>query len=273
MVHDYVNSVIDDEGPFDGVLGFSEGSAIAISLLLQHEIDHPKDPPLFNFAILFSCGIVVSRDPKFARMEYEYASVHYPDVALRALQNQDVSGVEEEAREKDEELMKEEDTEKVKSLLEKPEKAGTKKKEVKIKSRMDLLRPSKRVALVADIFSTLGSGCRIASQFYRKAADLVPSDLSGDLDAVPRLFHPQLVSERVKIPTVFVIGHKDPFYKHCELTKTLFEKGSAQFLEHSGAHDLPKLVGETKAVVSAAQKAIARSQLQPTRTWRKGFRK
>jgi hypothetical protein len=269
VVHDYVQSVIDDEGPFDGVMGFSEGAAIATSLLIQHEIDHPKDPPPFNFAIIFSCGIVVSHDNNFARKEYEYAQAKYPHVALKALQNQDVSKVEEEESKNDEAVLKQEEAEEA----EEADKPDKKTRDGKIRSRLGLLRPSKRAALVAEVFGSLASAARIGAQFHGKVIELLPPDLSGGVDAVPRLFHPQLVSERVKIPTVFVTGRNDPFYKHCQISKRLFSKDNTRFLEHAGAHDLPRLDREIKSVVSATQLAIAKSQMSPARTWRNGFRK
>lgn len=52
----FVYDVINEHGPFDGVLGFSQGSVLSVALMLHHAELHPEDPPnaLFNFAILFS---------------------------------------------------------------------------------------------------------------------------------------------------------------------------------------------------------------------------
>ena len=54
---DFVQETIDEEGPFDGVIGFSQGATLALALLLRHSTDHPLDPPyaIFKFAIFFSC--------------------------------------------------------------------------------------------------------------------------------------------------------------------------------------------------------------------------
>ncbi|KAL6715371.1 hypothetical protein ACLMJK_007637 [Lecanora helva] len=49
-VFGWVGGVVEDEGPFDGVMGFSQGAVI-----LYHQIHHPFSPPLFRFAI-FICG-------------------------------------------------------------------------------------------------------------------------------------------------------------------------------------------------------------------------
>ncbi|KAI9736148.1 MAG: hypothetical protein M1834_001032 [Cirrosporium novae-zelandiae] len=55
--HALVQEVIEDEGPFDGIIGFSQGAALAASILIHHAQEHPLDPPyaLFRCAI-FICG-------------------------------------------------------------------------------------------------------------------------------------------------------------------------------------------------------------------------
>jgi pimeloyl-ACP methyl ester carboxylesterase len=49
-----IEEFIDEEGPFDGVLGVSEGSMISASLILKHQIEKPFSGPLFRFAIFIS---------------------------------------------------------------------------------------------------------------------------------------------------------------------------------------------------------------------------
>lgn len=53
----YVQDIIAEDGPFDGIVGFSEGAAIALALLLRHATENPLDPPhaICKWAILFSC--------------------------------------------------------------------------------------------------------------------------------------------------------------------------------------------------------------------------
>ncbi|KAF5862323.1 hypothetical protein ETB97_011847 [Aspergillus alliaceus] len=43
--------VVEDEGPFDGVLGFSQGGSLAHAFQVQHLIHHPLKEPLFRCAI------------------------------------------------------------------------------------------------------------------------------------------------------------------------------------------------------------------------------
>ena len=50
---EHVYRLIKEEGPFDGVLGFSQGSSCLSGFLIHHEMP-PAQEDLFKFAILFS---------------------------------------------------------------------------------------------------------------------------------------------------------------------------------------------------------------------------
>ncbi|KAG8623061.1 hypothetical protein KVT40_008037 [Elsinoe batatas] len=50
-----IKEVIEDEGPFHGIFGFSQGGALAASLLLHHQKAAPHEPDLFNMAV-FTCA-------------------------------------------------------------------------------------------------------------------------------------------------------------------------------------------------------------------------
>ncbi|KAH8885727.1 hypothetical protein GQ53DRAFT_728710 [Thozetella sp. PMI_491] len=55
--HDYINSVIEEDGPYDGVIGYSQGAALAASLLLSQLDRQPHRPRPFRFAI-FICSVM-----------------------------------------------------------------------------------------------------------------------------------------------------------------------------------------------------------------------
>jgi predicted esterase len=55
----FINAIIDREGPFDGVMGFSQGAVMALATMLRHA--DQQDPP-FKFAILFSVPYIPDRD-------------------------------------------------------------------------------------------------------------------------------------------------------------------------------------------------------------------
>jgi predicted esterase len=53
---DYLYEVIEEQGPFDGIIGFSQGATIACAFMLNHICRNPLDPPfaLFRYAVFFS---------------------------------------------------------------------------------------------------------------------------------------------------------------------------------------------------------------------------
>ncbi|KAI9927040.1 hypothetical protein MW887_003421 [Aspergillus wentii] len=57
--YDLLYEVIADEGPFDGILGFSHGGTLASGFLIHHAKLYPQDPPLFR------CAIFVNSLPPF----------------------------------------------------------------------------------------------------------------------------------------------------------------------------------------------------------------
>jgi hypothetical protein len=52
---EHTRAIIATQGPFDGVLGFSQGAALAASLIIHHSQTSPAEPPLFRVAV-FICG-------------------------------------------------------------------------------------------------------------------------------------------------------------------------------------------------------------------------
>ncbi|KAF2667283.1 hypothetical protein BT63DRAFT_289093 [Microthyrium microscopicum] len=54
---DWLGEIIEDEGPFDGVLGFSEGGALAYTAMMHHQETSSDGIPLFRFAIFISCAL------------------------------------------------------------------------------------------------------------------------------------------------------------------------------------------------------------------------
>ena len=52
---EHTKGIIATQGPFDGVLGFSQGAALAASLIIHHSKTRPAEPPLFRVAV-FICG-------------------------------------------------------------------------------------------------------------------------------------------------------------------------------------------------------------------------
>ena len=75
-----LNSYITEEGPFDGVMGFSEGAALAASLIIQKLQENRRQQqlyPLFKCAVFFSGGVPMDPStgaemPKRRLMNFEH---------------------------------------------------------------------------------------------------------------------------------------------------------------------------------------------------------
>ncbi|KAK9413397.1 putative Serine hydrolase FSH domain-containing protein [Seiridium unicorne] len=52
---DDLERLVDEEGPFDGVMAFSQGAGLAASLMVHKFRQHPEGEPVFRCAIFF-CG-------------------------------------------------------------------------------------------------------------------------------------------------------------------------------------------------------------------------
>lgn len=57
--YDLLYEIIDIDGPFDGILGFSHGGTLAAGFLIHHAKMYPHEPPLFR------CAIFVNSLPPF----------------------------------------------------------------------------------------------------------------------------------------------------------------------------------------------------------------
>ena len=52
---DYIYRIMEEDGPFDGILGYSEGATLAATLILheQQRFDISGIPPMFKCALFF----------------------------------------------------------------------------------------------------------------------------------------------------------------------------------------------------------------------------
>nr|QTE76001.1 ScyR1 [Scytalidium album] len=52
--YDLLYETIEEDGPFDGIIGFSHGGALATGFMAHHAAKNPYDSPLFQCAIFFN---------------------------------------------------------------------------------------------------------------------------------------------------------------------------------------------------------------------------
>ncbi|KAL6716014.1 hypothetical protein ACLMJK_006976 [Lecanora helva] len=60
-----IATIIERKGPFDAVMGFSQGAALAASAILRHQTENPLKPPLFQMAIFMCSPVPFSQSLEF----------------------------------------------------------------------------------------------------------------------------------------------------------------------------------------------------------------
>jgi pimeloyl-ACP methyl ester carboxylesterase len=58
-----LGEIIEEDGPFDGIIGFSQGAALAASFILSHQLDSPQKALPFKVAIFIAGGLPLSPSP------------------------------------------------------------------------------------------------------------------------------------------------------------------------------------------------------------------
>ncbi|KAL2821420.1 serine hydrolase FSH [Aspergillus cavernicola] len=152
--HDYLISAIEEDGPYDGVIAFSEGAALAASLLLcdQSELSEAR----FKIAILFNCVVPLVPVADLGQPLEEIVAGH-------------------------------------------------------VDSYHDLLFSNSQSAV--EQTACLDQAFAFSPEGLRK----------------------------ISIPTIHVIGEKDPFAPSSEVVVNLCEQDLTQVLRHAGGHELPSV--------------------------------
>ncbi|PWY81669.1 hypothetical protein BO94DRAFT_520435 [Aspergillus sclerotioniger CBS 115572] len=61
--YDWLYDVVNEDGPFDGILGFSHGGTLAAGFLIHHAKTYPREAPLFRCAIFINSLPPFRMDP------------------------------------------------------------------------------------------------------------------------------------------------------------------------------------------------------------------
>jgi hypothetical protein len=224
IAHELVHEIIEEEGPFDGVIAFSQGAALALSILMHQELNNPGDRPLFSFAALFSCPIVLSPDTKLNLERLRDATSNLePD---------------------------------------EPEKITLPTKEAP-KHRFSLLLTENQRALAQEYRSILDDAKERAHEMGVPLSDEDSDDGSEsdeELSRIPRLIHPLMVNARVSIPTVHLYDPTDMYHPQHKLAVRLCDKFLTQDVQHTGGHGLPTDPKQVKACATAILKAVEKGR-------------
>lgn len=213
-----IDVFIKQKGPFDGVLGFSLGSAMAVSYIFEQQRKNPDIKPPFSFALFFSTIFIASADDHC-----------YKNLVDRILDDDHFN------------------------------------------FRMEF--PNGDFASLADseeerVFTEY---LKVVLSMHSSVGNILPNTrldfLSFEAQAgnVPRLLHPQIYKERIRIPTVHVSGQKDvhAMAEQSRVAEGLYTPSMTQFYRHNGGHDIPFKKSEVLTIISMAKEAAEKGrQLQ-----------
>ncbi|KAA6415669.1 MAG: hypothetical protein FRX48_00387 [Lasallia pustulata] len=261
---DQITSYIEDLGPFDGVIGFSQGAAQALSYLYQNQIDHHaieqsggdyarsvglSTPPPFRFAVCFSSTIPISRDTSCYEEilsglsmptgqqnrggSLTFASSSSPSSPLHPQGSASDSGSQCDS-------------------VELFPRFFDPQQNIFVECLTRSFQSGKKVGVIEpdfdDDFFKLrttptrdGCGDGDGDGHFRGHGDF-------SLDLIPRVMHPDLLPQRLKVPTVHITGKQDlPFMiEMSNLARGLCDPKLARVLQHSGGHSVPRKTSEIR---------------------------
>ncbi|WYZ42696.1 hypothetical protein EsH8_VI_000395 [Colletotrichum jinshuiense] len=205
---EHLETTIEELGPFDGVLGFSQGAALALSYIYDQQF-HGRLVP-FKFALCFSPVLAFSPDEHCSETIIKRVCARRLNFSAPTLV-------------------------------------------------ADGLHLAPQESAFADVI------VRVVMPAKRSKAMLPDHDLGiyahGDGTDAPRLMIPQLLSEKINIPTIFVTGKRDMKFMQdmSEITRGLCNEKIMKKLEHSGGHQPPQKDAEVRAAIQAMEWAIGQS--------------
>lgn len=245
--HDFVKDVIEDDDPFDGVIGFSQGASLILSILYHHEICHPDRPPPFRFAIFFCAVLSISPDPMFNADIVAKYSRYYKRVKHDEESGKDKATMEELERE----AFPQDDN----------GAAAVTHKLSRLKNhRAILLLPGQKAALAKELFALVRQ--LVDNSTEHDHASRTQWNTRGGMEGFPRVYHPMVNRQRISIPTVHIIGRSDPLRPHSELQARLCSKGLTRVVEFEGVHKVPHRMNDVQAVLKAVEWAIRMAQMR-----------
>ncbi|KXX83199.1 Dihydrofolate reductase [Madurella mycetomatis] len=239
---DHLQDFIDEEGPFDGVIGFSQGGSLALTYLLQEASEMSANPgkvPTFSFAVFLSTIVAFSPDPDFC----------FDLVEDLTLQDREIlKNFPHDASDNDYARL-----------------SGPLERAIFFSSLGKVLNTSLRGGFIASDTSlglvSLGLGCSTTQE-----TATTRSQRQAELDQLPRIMHPAIVPQdrRVRIPTVHVVGSADNavLVSMSRLMEALCAPSLTQSLAHEGGHEVPRKPGDVQKLWSAIEWAAQEAARQ-----------
>lgn len=230
-----MDETIAEQGPFDGVIAYSQGGAFALGYLLQMMIDDPSEPLPFKFAVFHGTAAALSSDPDYMTKEImgslgklsdeEADELHVGFVTRKGHRDPRDMPVTKDGRLNEREL--------------------------------ELF-----VELIDMVKASLGARnfFGIEESDERQA---VNEDDVYSLQDFPRFFNAVYTNQRINIPTVHIRGlHDDPApLRLAEIAQELCEPSMVQLIRYDGVHEVVHKHDDVVRVRQAVEKAYVMGQM------------
>lgn len=207
--HRQMLEYLDNEGGFDLVMGFSQGAALAASLLLHHQEEYPDAAALFKGAIFICSPLPFSRSLDYGIDVRSHFGINSDHKTSRPTDVPSYLVADKYFLRNDKDLSDSEGS----SLSSSP--GGRTNK-----------------------ISTISAGFQ-ADKLERALGE---ADVGGPFY---NLFHPGVDSARIRIPTGHVYGARDSWRRHSmDLIGLCDSEAGIYSFEHDGGHEIPRHASE-----------------------------
>jgi len=196
--YDLIMDVVEEDGPFDAVLGFSQGSAIGATVMLTEAAKNNGKQP-FKMGVFLSTTMPFDFGSGVLQLKYDrrdgLSAMHYDaDLRTPTAKSEDVDW-----------------------------------------------RTDCRSKGVIDEFEA--------------RHPCVQDSESVEVDVLLR-YHPTTHSQRLRVPTVHVIGRKDDYAEHGKNLYGMCDPRYATVVTHDGGHQLPRDVNTVAKVADSIIRAV-----------------
>ncbi|KIX09417.1 uncharacterized protein Z518_00497 [Rhinocladiella mackenziei CBS 650.93] len=271
--HHFVWDVIEQEGPFDAVMGFSQGAALAASVILTHRIEHPREPAPFKLAV-FICGSLPyclddKRGVDVASLFAQYSPSGEVDF-IKYRPTSDDGSARARPLLQQTQTTRSNDGRSIADLVDAFDNLWL--KEVKKDDTTLSIVPVSPSAFDSEPASPTDSDSAIFSPTSGYSTPLTPSSNIGDEGSwspkrpsttdlsspvTIRRFHADVDKIRIEIPTAHIYGRTDPYNRQSKELERLCDPKWATAYEHPEGHVVPRNPVVNDCIAACVERAMA----------------
>jgi len=217
--HQQMVEYIDNAGGFDLVMGFSQGAALAASMILHHQLDNPEASPLFKGAIFICSPLPFSRSTEYGIDVREHFGVKSDIKISRPTAIPTYLIADKYFLRNDEDLSGSEESNSTASSSTRSRTGNSSSPNTP--GSTDLARGFQPGKLEKALH-----GADAEEPFYN-------------------IFHPDVDSARIEIPSGHIYGKEDGWRRHSmDLIRLCDPDKGVYSFEHDGGHEIPRHASE-----------------------------